>query len=43
MKISIATNAYLSLWGRVTHKRISKLIIIGSGKGWSPIRRQAII
>ena len=30
-------------WGRVTHKCVSKLIIIGSDNGLSPGRRQAII
>ena len=32
----------LNHWGRVTHICISKLTIIGSDKGWSPSRRQAI-
>ena len=30
-------------WGRVTHKCVSKLTIIGSDNGLSPGRRQAII
>ena len=30
-------------WGRVTHICVSKLTIIGSDKGLSPGRRQAII
>ena len=30
-------------WGRVTHIRVSELTIIGSDKGLSPGRRQAII
>ena len=30
-------------WGRVMHICVSKLIIIGSGNGLSPDRRQAII
>ena len=30
-------------WGRVTHKCVSKLTIIGSDNGLSPVRRQAII
>ena len=33
----------LTLWGRVTHMRVSKLIIIGSDNGLSPSHRQAII
>ena len=30
-------------WGRVTHKCVSKLSILGSDNGLSPFRRQAII
>ena len=33
----------LTHWGRVTHKFVSKLTIIGSDNGLSPGRRQAII
>ena len=33
----------LTHWGRVTHIRVGKLIIIGSDNGLSPGRRQAII
>ena len=33
----------LTHWGRVTHIRVSKLIIIGSDNGLSPDQRQAII
>ena len=33
----------LTHWGRVTHKCVSKLAIIGSDNGFSPHRRQAII
>ena len=33
----------LTHWGRVTHIRVSKLIIIGSDNGLSPGRHQAII
>ena len=33
----------LTHWGRVTHIRVSELIIIGSDNGLSPGRRQAII
>ena len=33
----------LTQWGRVTHICVSKIIIIGSDKGLSPGRRQAII
>ena len=33
----------LTHWGRVTHIWVSKLSIIGSAKGLSPDRRQAII
>ena len=33
----------LTHWGRVTHKCICKLTIIGSDNGLSPGRRQAII
>ena len=33
----------LTDWGRVTHKCLSKLAIIGSDNGLSPGRRQAII
>ena len=33
----------LTHWGRVTHIRVSWLIIIGSDDGLSPGRRQAII
>ena len=33
----------LTHWGRVTHKCVSKLTIIGSDNGLSPGRRQAII
>ena len=33
----------LSHWGRVTHKCVSKLTIIGSDNGLSPNQRQAII
>ena len=34
---------WLTHWGRVTHKCVSKLNIIGSDNGLSPGRRQAII
>ena len=34
---------HLTHWGRVTHKCVSKLAIIGSDNGLSPGRRQAII
>ena len=41
------TNAHaspaLTHWGRVTHICVSKLTIIGSDNGLSPVRRQAII
>ena len=33
----------LTHWGRVTHICVSKLTIIGSENGLSPVRRQAII
>ena len=33
----------LTHWGRVTHICVSKIIIIGSDNGLSPVRRQAII
>ena len=33
----------LTHWGRVTHKCVSNLFIIGSDNGLSPSRRQAII
>ena len=33
----------LTHWGRVTHICVSKLTIIGSDNGLSPVRRQAII
>ena len=33
----------LTHWGRVTHTCVSKLTIIGSDNGLSPVRRQAII
>ena len=33
----------LTHWGRVTHKCVGKLIIIGSDNGLAPGRRQAII
>ena len=33
----------LTHWGRVTHKCVSKVTIIGSDNGLSPGRRQAII
>ena len=33
----------LTHWGRVTHKRVDELTIIGSDSGLSPDRRQAII
>ena len=36
-------SAFLTHWGRVTHKCVSKLTIIGSDNGLSPDRRQAII
>ena len=36
-------NDGLTHWGRVTHICVSKLTIIGSDKGLSPGRRQAII
>ena len=36
-------SAPLTHWGRVTHKCVSKLTIIGSDNGLSPGRRQAII
>ena len=34
---------FLTLWGRVTHICVGKLIIIGSDNGLSPGRRPAII
>ena len=34
---------WLTHWGRVTHKCVGKLTIIGSDNGLSPERRQAII
>ena len=34
---------YLTHWGRVMHKCVSKLTTIGSDNGSSPVRRQAII
>ena len=39
------TEACFSLthWGRATHICVSKLTIIGSDNGLSPVRRQAII
>ena len=40
---NIITTLYLTHWGRVTHKCVSKLIIIRSDNGLSPERRQAII
>ena len=36
-------HASLTHWGRVTHICVGKLTIIGSDKGLSPGRRQAII
>ena len=39
----IWTNYGLTHWGRVTHICVSKLTIIGSDKGLSSDRRQAII
>ena len=33
----------LTHWGRVTHMCVSRLAIIGSDNGLSPVRRQAII
>ena len=39
---SLGTNV-LTHWGRVTHKCVSNLTIIGSDNGLSPDRRQAII
>ena len=33
----------LTHWGRATHICVSKLIIIGSDNGLSPVRRQAIV
>ena len=38
-----AAQQELTHWGRVTHKCVSKLTIIGSDNGLSPGRRQAII
>ena len=35
--------AVLTHWGRATHICVGKLTIIGSGNGWSPGRRQAIV
>ena len=40
---SISYCRFLTRWGRVTHKCISKLTIIGSNNDLSPSRRQAII
>ena len=37
-----AVKSYCKLRGRVTHIYNTELIIIGSGNGLSPIRRQAI-
>ena len=37
------TDSTLTYWGRVMHICVSKLTIIGSDKGLSPGRRQAII
>ena len=39
----ISIDWLLTHWGRVTHKCVSKLIIIGSDNGLPPGRRQAII
>ena len=39
----ISIKASLTHWGRVTHICVSKLTIIGSDNGLSPVRRQAII
>ena len=39
----LLNNSKLTLWGRVTHICVSKIIIIGSENGLSPGRRQAII
>ena len=33
----------LTHWGRVTHICVGNLAVIGSDKGLSPVRRQAII
>ena len=45
MEISIPGKAFFILthWGRVTHKCVGNLTIIGSDNGLSPGRRQAII
>ena len=40
---NINSHLHLAHWGRVTRICVSKLIIIGSGNGLSPGRRQAII
>ena len=40
---SLLLQEKLTHWGRVTHICVSKLTIIGSDKGLSPDRRQAII
>ena len=40
--VGLAVKA-LSHWGRVMHKRVGNLTIIGSDNGLSPGRRQAII
>ena len=42
-RTKIKHNAGLTHWGRVTHKCVSKLTIIGSDNGLSPGQRQAII
>ena len=34
---------FVTHWGQVTHKCVSKLIVSGSDYGFSPGRRQAII
>ena len=41
--IFVQTSLFLTHWGRVMHKWVSKITIIGSDNGLSPGRRQAII
>ena len=43
LKLPYAMSCILTHWGRVTHICVSKLTIIGSDNGLSPVRRQAII
>ena len=37
------SNRHVTHWGRVTHKCVGNVTIIGSDNGLSPVRRQAII